>query len=106
MECLRCGTCCTRHPAFATPEEIARIIAYLGITPDDWERDYAGEGPDYFRYRPIRQTDGACVFLKKDGDRYACAVHPVKPDCCVKWEPDPDRPECREGMRRLGKVKG
>jgi Fe-S-cluster containining protein len=102
MECLRCGNCCTQHPAFASPGEIQRINSYLGITMDEWQRRYAGEGPDYYNHFPVRQVNGACVFLRKRGSKYACAIHPVKPDCCADWEPGLDKKECREGFNRIG----
>ena len=98
MECLRCGNCCTQHPAFASPEEIRRINIYLGITIDTWHQRYAGEGPDYHSHFPIRQINGACVFLKKYGVKYSCDIQPVKPDCCIDWIPSLDKKECREGF--------
>ena len=105
MECLRCGVCCSRHPAFVGPGEIRRIVSHLGINQDDWRESYAGSGPGYFHYTPVRQIGGACVFLTRNGDVYACAIQPVKPDCCARWEPATDKKECREGMeRRAGSV--
>jgi len=101
MECLRCGNCCRQHPAFVSPDEIRRIIAYLGISMDDWQQRYAGEGPDYHNHFPVRQVNGACVFLRKSGDKYACAIQPAKPDCCTDWIPGLDKKECREGMERM-----
>ena len=101
MECLRCGNCCTQHPAFVSPEEIRRINTYLGITADEWRRLYAGEGADYHNHFPVRQINGTCVFLKKHGSKYSCAIQPVKPECCINWEPSLDKKECREGMERM-----
>ncbi len=98
MECLRCGNCCTQHPAFVSPAEIRRITSHLGITPDDWARLYAGDGPDYHGYFPVRQSGGACVFLRYDGNIASCEIHPVKPDCCANWVPGLDKKECRQGF--------
>lgn len=98
MECLRCGNCCIQHPAFVSPPEIGRIIATLGISSDDWTRWYAGEGPGYHGYSPIRQEDNACVFLSYSGNTAICTIHSVKPACCVRWEPGMDKKECREGL--------
>jgi Fe-S-cluster containining protein len=98
MPCRRCGVCCRRHQAFVSPADIARITAYLGITPDDWERLYDDPRWRYTEYRLIRHIDGACAFLRDEGGLAACAIHPVKPGCCVSWQPDPSRQECREGM--------
>ncbi|MGD9142366.1 MAG: YkgJ family cysteine cluster protein [Dehalococcoidia bacterium] len=101
MDCLRCGNCCIRHPAYVSPAEIRRITSYLGITTDDWSQRYAGEGPDYHGFFPIRQIDGACVFLRFDGDIAVCTIHSVKPDCCVRWAPGLDKEECRQGHERI-----
>jgi len=98
MECLRCGNCCTQHPAFVSPAEIQRITSHLKISPDDWSRLYAGEGPGYHGYLPIRQSGGACVFLRYEGNIASCSIHSVKPDCCVRWAPGSDKKECRDGL--------
>jgi len=87
MECRQCGVCCTMHQAFVNPEDITRIVSYLGITMQDWERLY-------------EHVNGACAFLEYDNGLAACAIHPVKPACCANWKPGPDRTECRKGMKR------
>ncbi len=33
----------------------------------------------------VRRTDGACVFLEKDGDVAACAIQDTKPHVCDKF---------------------
>jgi len=100
MECRRCGVCCTRHQAFVNPEDIARIVAYLGITVQDWERLYDDSRWQFAEYRLIRHVNGACAFLQYDNGLASCAIHPVKPACCAAWKPGPERVECKEGMRR------
>ncbi len=102
IACRRCGVCCTRHQAFVGPADIARITAYLGITPDDWDRLYDDPRWQYTEYRLIRHVNGACVFLKYEDGLAACAIHPVKPGCCSAWQPGPERKECREGLARAG----
>jgi len=97
MECRRCGVCCTRHQAFVNPEDIVRIVTYLGITVQDWDRLYDDSRWQYSEYRLIRHVDGACAFLEYDNGLAACAIHPVKPACCAAWKPGPDRAECKEG---------
>ena len=104
MECLRCGTCCTMHPAYVSQGEIRRITAYLGITADDWTSRYAGDGPDYHGFLPVRQKEKGCVFLSYNGNIASCQIHPVKPDCCADWEPDPAKEECRRGIERCKKL--
>ncbi len=100
MECRRCGVCCTRHQAFVEPEDIVRIVSYLGITMQDWERLYDDSRWQFSEYRLIRHVNGACAFLEYDNGLATCAIHPVKPACCDSWKPGPDRAECKEGLKR------
>lgn len=99
MACRRCGVCCTNHQAFVTTADIERIIAYLGITMDDWDRLYDDSRWWYSEYRLIRHVAGGCAFLRYDKGVATCVIHAVKPACCAAWQPGPDRPECQEGMR-------
>ena len=99
IECRRCGVCCTNHQAFVNPEDIERIIVYLGITMDDWDRFYDDSRWQFSEYRLIRHVNGACAFLKYEKGLATCEIHAVKPACCSKWKPGPDRTECQEGIR-------
>lgn len=99
MSCRRCGVCCTNYQAFVTPADVERITAYLEITMGDWDRLYNDSGWQYSEYRLIRHIGGSCAFLRYDKGVAACEIHTVKPACCAAWQPAPDRPECREGMR-------
>jgi Fe-S-cluster containining protein len=103
MECLRCGICCTRHQAFVTAEDIERITASLGITVDEWERQYDDSRWRYSEYNLIRHVNGGCAFLTYKDGVAACAIHPVKPECCRNWAPGPGRRECREGLEQAKK---
>jgi len=98
MECRRCGVCCTRHQAFVTPTDIDRIVKYLGITLEEWDDLYEDRRWRYSEYRLIRHVNGACAFLRYNEGLATCLIHEVKPACCAKWEPGPDKKECREGM--------
>lgn len=102
MPCRRCGVCCTRHQASVRPEELGRIISFLGITPDDWTKQYRDPRWEFPDFCLIRHTEGGCVFLEREGGLASCAIHPVRPDCCAAWQPGPDRRECREGMKKAG----
>jgi Fe-S-cluster containining protein len=97
MACRRCGVCCTRHQAFVEPNEITRIVDYLGISPADWDRLYDDPWWRYSEWRLIRQVSGGCAFLSYEKGLATCKIHEVKPACCAAWQPGPDRPECREG---------
>jgi Fe-S-cluster containining protein len=97
--CQRCGVCCTQHQAFVTPQDIDRILEYLGITAEDWDRLYDDPRWKYSEYRLIKHVGGGCAFLKYEGGLATCAIHEVKPAGCAAWEPGPDKPECREGLK-------
>jgi Fe-S-cluster containining protein len=104
MPCQRCGVCCTRYQAYAGPDEIERIIAWLGITPDDWQNLYNDPRWEYGNSRLIRHVNGACAFLKYQNRLATCAIYAVRPACCAAWQPGPDKKECREGKKmRQGK---
>jgi Fe-S-cluster containining protein len=100
MACRRCGVCCTKHQAFVQPEEIRRIIAYLGITMKGWDELYDDSRWQYSEYRLIRHVNGACAFLKYDKGLATCEIHAVKPACCANWEPGLEKKECREGREK------
>jgi Fe-S-cluster containining protein len=102
MECRRCGVCCTKHQAFVTPEDIDRIANHLGITLEDWDNLYDDSRWRYSEYRLIRHVNGACAFLEFSGGLSACKIHSIKPACCSKWQPGPEKKECKEGMGKSG----
>ena len=99
IACRRCGVCCTSHQAFVTTADIERITAYLGITPEDWDRLYDDTRWRYSEWRLIKHAGGACAFLRFENGLAACEIHEVKPACCAAWQPGPERTECKEGMR-------
>ncbi len=101
MECRRCGVCCMKHQAFVTPMDIERIVKYLGITVNDWDKLYDDGRWSYSEYRLIRHINGACAFLKFNQGIAICLIHAVKPACCAKWQPGLDKKECREGMKKF-----
>jgi Fe-S-cluster containining protein len=102
MECRRCGICCTIHQAFVVPEDIEHITSYLGITRDEWMREYDDPMWRYSQYNLIRHVGGACAFLRYEDGLATCTIQPVKPKCCRDWEPGPDRKECRAGLEKAG----
>ena len=99
MECRRCGVCCTRHQASVRPEDIKRITAFLGITRDDWQKQYDDPRWEFDDFSLIRHVNSACAFLEYENGLAACAIHPVKPACCVDWQPGADKKECQEGQK-------
>jgi Fe-S-cluster containining protein len=103
MACRRCGVCCTRHQACVRPEELERIISFLGITPDDWANQYQDPRWEFSDFSLIRHTEGGCIFLRRERGLASCAIYPVRPACCAEWQPGRERKECREGMKINGR---
>jgi Fe-S-cluster containining protein len=97
MECRRCGVCCTRHQAYVSPSELQRIIAFLGINQDDWQKLYDDPRWEYGNRRLIRHVNGACAFLKYENRLATCTIYEVRPACCADWQPGPEKKECRVG---------
>ncbi len=100
MACRRCGVCCTWHQALATPAEIKRIAAYLGMSLNEWENLYDDKRWWYTEDHLIRHVNGVCAFLKFSEGLATCLVHAVKPACCEAWQPGTEKKECREGMEQ------
>jgi Fe-S-cluster containining protein len=100
VACRRCGVCCTRHQPCVRPEEVQRIIAFLGISPDDWDNLYNDSRWEYSDYRLIRHVNGACAFLAEENGLASCTIYEVRPACCAGWQPGPDKKECRLGIAR------
>jgi Fe-S-cluster containining protein len=100
MACRRCGVCCTRHQAYVKEEDIERIAAFLGVRRSDWESLYGDPRWEFGSFQLIRQTGGACAFLRYEQGMASCAIYPVRPACCADWQPGPERRECREGMKK------
>ena len=98
MACRRCGVCCARYQAYVRPEEMERVIAFLGISPDEWNNLYIDSRWEYNDYRLIRHVNSACAFLRHEKGLAACAIYTVRPACCADWQPGPDKRECKEGM--------
>ncbi|MDO8567160.1 MAG: YkgJ family cysteine cluster protein [Dehalococcoidales bacterium] len=100
IECFRCGLCCMRHQPPVPPDEVGKIAAGLGMTPDDFLAKYGQL--TYVGYL-LRQSQGSCVFLdwEKDGMKSSCRIHPFRPEACRNWQASLSRRECRDGLARL-----
>jgi len=102
MPCRRCGVCCSRHQAYVKDKDIERITAFLGITREEWNKNYDEHRWQFDNYTLIRHGDGGCAFLRYENELAACAIYSVRPACCADWEPGPEKRECREGLKRSG----
>ena len=101
VECFRCGFCCLRYQPQLTREEIQNMAERLEVLTDDFISRYIQI--TIIGYL-LRQTKNGCVFLTwhDDGTRTSCKIHSFRPEACRDWVASLSRPECREGLLKLG----
>jgi len=80
-----------------TDQDIPRAAAFLGMTPEAFERRYV------YRTRNLRRLrmphEGRCHFLRD----YGCSIHPAKPTQCRIF---PFWPELVQSKREWNKTAG
>ncbi|MGD9889992.1 MAG: YkgJ family cysteine cluster protein [Dehalococcoidia bacterium] len=102
IPCHQCGVCCERWQPSVTDEEIERLAGFLRIDAASLRDSYTVEYPFDDAVRLLGQTDGACIFLRRQpSGRNLCAVHPARPDVCRSWTASLDRRECVDGLGRF-----
>ena len=87
-KCRRCGRCCLtlRRAIKASPGDVERwicegreeVLLYLKVEED-------GDAIVTDGTLEIGDESGRCVFLIKDGNVYACAIHDTKPEVCSEY---------------------
>jgi Fe-S-cluster containining protein len=100
--CFCCGLCCIGHRVRLSLVEARRMADGLRIAWRQFEDKYVDQhwpGAESFF---LRQSQGACVFLKYEEGSYktSCLVHPIKPSSCREWTPSLCRRECQAGLAR------
>lgn len=86
FECTQCGNCCSGAPGhvWVDFDEIQRISATLGITPEEFNRRHVrrvGRGRSL-----LEKANGDCEFLERRPDgKTACRIHAVRPVQCRTW---------------------
>lgn len=79
FECTQCGECCKGYGGtFVSPQEMANIAEYIGISLQDFRERYcvlSGKKPVLGQ-----GSDGYCIFFNRN-----CTIHPVKPRMCRRW---------------------
>ncbi len=104
VPCFRCGLCCTDYLVKLSGRDMVFLSRGLGISKAELLRKYVKKTP----VGPVmRQNGRECVFLRRD-ERGAssCSVYEFRPEVCRNYAPSLLRPECQEGLRRMGKVGG
>jgi Fe-S-cluster containining protein len=102
IPCFRCGFCCIGLLVKLETADIRIMARGLGMSDREFRRHHVSMTP----VGPVlRQVNNKCVFLGY-GDRNLakCSVYNFRPEVCRTFVPSPTRPECLEGLRRLGKA--
>jgi Fe-S-cluster containining protein len=72
-----CTRCCEQDGfVYLTEDDLRRAAAFLGMSPQQFERRFVYRTPRRMRFRKPRGRQ--CPFLLADG----CAIHPAKPTQC------------------------
>jgi Fe-S-cluster containining protein len=81
FQCRMCGRCCEgRGGIVASPEDIARLSAFLHLAPEEVVSLYGETAGGKVK---IRSGDtGCCIFFAGEG---GCTVHEAKPAVCRAW---------------------
>lgn len=100
ISCFRCGLCCIGSHIHLTLGEARHISENVGVSWPEFEEMYIDPmwlGGD--RYI-LRQSGGACIFLKQEEGRCkgSCLIHPFRPFSCVSFTPSLFRRQCQAGM--------
>ena len=97
FECQSGCTECCRQKGFVylAEEDVARVAAFLAMTPAAFERRYVYRTRHRIRLRMSNHS--LCPFLRPDG----CSIHPAKPTQCRLF---PFWPELLESRRQWTKT--
>jgi len=87
IECAKCGHCCRFGSGYLLDEDIREISKRLGISEDDFKRNYAEEKKRFnttvFQLKTIkpnaRKNYGQCIFFDEGRQ---CLIHEAKPLYC------------------------
>ena len=102
IPCFRCGICCTRYQPSLRQEDIENIASALGMSKPEFTSEYTERVSTKEGYL-LKRTERGCVFLARDEDgRARCTIYPYRPEACHEWTPTLSRPECLEGLAKLG----
>jgi Fe-S-cluster containining protein len=83
FSCKRCGQCC-RMMVVLNKEDILRLKK-RGMKL----REFSQADPLHPKRRIMRQENGACAFLVKEGkEGFGCWIYPLRPEVCRRYPLD------------------
>lgn len=83
------------------PQAEALVIAgKLGLTWEEFQKDYLDDTWPGVRTVLARHISGRCIFLEPqpDGLVYFCRIQTFKPVSCIEWQADLSKEDCRAGL--------
>jgi uncharacterized protein len=90
-----CTECCRRRGfVYLTEQDLMRAAAFLGMTPEAFEKQYVYRTRRLLRLRTPR--DSRCHFLRGNG----CSIHPAKPTQCRIFPFWPELVDSRREWRK------
>jgi Fe-S-cluster containining protein len=106
IECLFCGTCCTRYQPNLSLSEARRVADTMGLDWEAFRESYTDPRWPATNSFLLRHENGACVFLVRDPvtERSTCRIHAFKPNSCLEWLASVFKPECQAGLKRWNLV--
>src|SRR6476659_2092745 len=81
--CTQCGDCCTGEAGFVwvNREEMTRLAERIGVSIEDFERDYVRKVGSRFTLR--ERANGDCVLLHPE--TRGCTAYEDRPRQCRTW---------------------
>lgn len=81
--CKKCGECCKQSPFVELSKvEINTLEQATGLHSAQFTNSKGVGVDEYFLQF---QGDGACLFLNKSEDGYACSVYEARPEACKTY---------------------
>jgi uncharacterized protein len=80
IDCTQCANCCREGEAGVTARDIAKLAKFLGMSNEEFRRDYTQRADDNELILKRTPTTG-CVFLKDN----LCTVYEARPVSCAHY---------------------
>jgi Fe-S-cluster containining protein len=101
MQCICCGTCCSKYQPRLSLAEAQLLAQKLGISWEQFKDNYTDSRWPGTASFLLRHQNGACIFLQfsPSSKQKLCLIHDFKPECCLDWQAGWEKPECRGGLQ-------
>jgi len=93
LDCQYCADCCRRSMPAVTEQEIETIARTTGKKPEEFTRPAHHAILDLYVLQ--NKSNGECIFLEKEEEKFSCSIYEVRPQECVDFPPEKQLPFCR-----------